>query len=145
MMLGGTSADAGHWPHLHGTVPVHPTSQFGQRATRNIITSETVPSSMRHSSTTMDPIQKAIEDIESREEGASFTYHEVGKGLGCNRTTLSQRHQGLQRPCEEVCQHRQLLNPQQEHELVLYIERCTRRGLPPTQEMIQNFAETVVK
>jgi hypothetical protein len=44
-----------------------------------------------------------------------------------------------------VRQHRQLLNSQQEHELVLSIERCTRQGLPPTREMIQNFAETVVK
>jgi hypothetical protein len=39
----------------------------------------------------------------------------------------------------------QLLNPQQEHELVLYIERCARRGLLPTREMIANFAETIMK
>jgi hypothetical protein len=128
------------------TVPVHPTSQFGQQATWNIITSETISTSTRPSSTTMDPIQKAIGDIELREEGASFSYREVAKRWGCNRTTLLQRHQGLQRPREEeVRQHQQLLNPQQEHEFVLYIERSTRLGLPPTQEMIQNFAGTVVK
>jgi hypothetical protein len=44
-----------------------------------------------------------------------------------------------------MAEHQQLLNPQQEHELVLYIERCRRRGLPPTPEMIQNFAVAVAK
>ncbi|KAF1943376.1 hypothetical protein EJ02DRAFT_486408 [Clathrospora elynae] len=33
--------------------------------------------------------------------------------------------------------------PQQEEELVLYIEDLTKRGLPPTQAMIQNFASTI--
>ena len=28
---------------------------------------------------------------------------------------------------------------------MLYIERCTKRGLPPTREIIQNFAETIAK
>jgi hypothetical protein len=74
-------AESMHEVHGHSTVLVHPTSQFGQQATWNIITLETVPTSMRHSSTTMDPIQKAIEDIELREEGASFSYREVAKSV----------------------------------------------------------------
>jgi hypothetical protein len=51
-----------------------------------------VPTSMRHNSTTMYLTEKAIEEIESREEGASFGYREVAKRWGCNRTTLSRRH-----------------------------------------------------
>ncbi|EUC27061.1 hypothetical protein COCCADRAFT_112674 [Bipolaris zeicola 26-R-13] len=40
---------------------------------------------------------------------------------------------------------RQLLNPQRECELVLYIEKCARRDLPSIREMIQKFATTIVK
>jgi len=37
------------------------------------------------------------------------------------------------------------LSPQQEQELVIYIEKCTRRRLPPTREMVQNFAGSIGK
>jgi len=40
----------------------------------------------------MDPIEKAIEYIESREEGASFSYREVAKKYNIDWTTLAQRH-----------------------------------------------------
>ena len=93
----------------------------------------------------MDPIEKAIEYLESLNPGDEFSYRKVAKRFGCNRTTLSRRHRGTQHARAEEMQERQLLNPQQEHELVLYIERCTRRGLPPTREMVQNFASTVSK
>jgi len=94
----------------------------------------------------MDSIQEAIEYIESREAGDKFSYRQVAKIFGVDRTTLSRRHKGAQlSKAEQAAQDRRNLNLQQEHELVLYIERCTRRGLPPTREMIQNFAATIVK
>ncbi|KAF7571262.1 TolA, Membrane protein involved in colicin uptake [Pyrenophora tritici-repentis] len=62
-----------------------------------------------------------------------------------DRTTLSRRHRGVQRSNAAYNEQKLLLSPQQEDELVKYTERCTRRGLPPTREMIQNFAGTVVK
>jgi DNA invertase Pin-like site-specific DNA recombinase len=40
----------------------------------------------------MDPIEKAIEEIESREEGVSFSYREVAKKYNISRTTLTRRH-----------------------------------------------------
>jgi hypothetical protein len=39
--------------------------------------------------------------------------------------------------------NQQLLNPQQEMELVRYIKRLTKRGLPPTRDMIRNFSSEV--
>jgi len=93
----------------------------------------------------MDLIQKAIEENESREDGATFCYREVAKRWGCNRTTLSRRHQMKTRSNAERARDRMLLTPQQELELVVYIEKCTRRGLPPTREMIQNFAGSIAK
>jgi len=37
----------------------------------------------------MDLIEKAIEEIKSREEGASFSYHEVAKKYNIYRATLA--------------------------------------------------------
>jgi hypothetical protein len=93
----------------------------------------------------MDPIQEAIEYLESHEAGDNFSYRKVAKQFSVDRTTLSRRHKGSQHARTEEARERQLLNPQQEHELVLYIERCTRRGLPPTREMVQNFASVITK
>lgn len=93
----------------------------------------------------MDPIEAAIEAIELREPGASFSYREVAKRFKVDRTTLSRRHQGRTQSYAAASQQRQLLNPQQEAELVQYIERCTERGLPPTREMIRNFASVIAK
>ncbi|EDU46253.1 predicted protein [Pyrenophora tritici-repentis Pt-1C-BFP] len=39
--------------------------------------------------------------------------------------------------------NQQKLNPQQELELVRYIEKLTKRGIPPTREMIRNFSSEV--
>ena len=93
----------------------------------------------------MSPIDEAIEAIELRKEGASFSYREVAKKFGVDRTTLSRRHKGKTRSYAGMAQQQQLLSPQQETELVKYIERYTERGLPRTREIIQNFASAVAK
>jgi hypothetical protein len=84
----------------------------------------------------MDPIQEAIEDIESCESEDKFPYREVAKRFGVDRTTLWRRHQGQQRTSATKANHQQLLSPRQESALAQYIERCTRRCLPPTREMV---------
>ncbi|KAF2843923.1 hypothetical protein T440DRAFT_503166, partial [Plenodomus tracheiphilus IPT5] len=91
----------------------------------------------------MDPIQAAIEAIESREPGENFTYTEVAKKFNVVRSTLTRRHQGQTSPENVKHSNQQKLNPQQELELVRYIENLTRRGLPPTREMIRNFSSEV--
>jgi transposase len=93
----------------------------------------------------MDPIQESIEAIEFREKSASFSYREVAKIFGVDRSTLSRRHQGKTQSYVQVGQQQQLLNPQQELELVQYVERCTMQGLLPTREMVQNFVSAVAK
>ena len=68
----------------------------------------------------MDPIQEAIEYIESREAGDKFSYRQVAKRFGVDRTTLSRRHKGAQpSKATQAAQDRRNLNLQQEHELVL--------------------------
>jgi hypothetical protein len=46
---------------------------------------------------------------------------------------------------EEGYASQQALSPQQEIELVQYIERLKKRGLPPTREIIKNFSSEVAK
>ncbi|KAH5390817.1 hypothetical protein HBI32_241910 [Parastagonospora nodorum] len=93
----------------------------------------------------MDPIQAAIEDIESREPGERFTYTEVAAKHNINRTTLSRRHRGIQAAVGTQPPNGRKLSPPQESELILYIEKLTRQGLPPTREMIRNFALSIAK
>ncbi|CAE7003005.1 HTH Tnp Tc5 domain containing protein [Pyrenophora teres f. teres] len=104
-----------------------------------------ISTSTRHIATTMDWIETAIDTMELCEPGALFSYRAVAKRFGVDRTTLSRRHKGLTQSNEAAHEQQQLLNPQQEHELVLHIERRTRRGLPPTREIVQHFAEAIVK
>jgi hypothetical protein len=56
------------------------------------------------------------------------------------RTTLTRRHKGCQGSPDAGKVARQKLNQHQEAELVQYIEDLTKKALPPTNEMIQNFA-----
>jgi transposase len=93
----------------------------------------------------MNPIQEAIADIESRESGDNFSYREVAKKFNLDRKTLSRWHQGKQTTNAASGEAQRHLNPQQEQELVRYIARCTRRGLPPRREMLQNFASAIAK
>ncbi|KAG9194058.1 hypothetical protein G6011_04093 [Alternaria panax] len=88
----------------------------------------------------MDPIQAAIEEIESRDEGEHFTYSEVARRYGVDRRTLARRHQGKTQPRELA---HLSLHPQQETELIQYIKRLTERRLPPTITMIRSFASSL--
>ncbi|CAE7002962.1 DDE 1 multi-domain protein [Pyrenophora teres f. teres] len=74
-----------------------------------------------------------------------FHTAQLQKEFGVDRTTLSRRHQHLQLPNVSKAQQQQALSLQQEKQLVLYIERCAMRGLPPTREMIQDFAGLIAK
>ena len=94
----------------------------------------------RHNSTNMDPIQEAIEEIELRELGASFSYSQIAKKYGVVRSTLTRRHQGQTQPSNlaHLCLH-----PQHETELIRYIKTLTGRRIPPTRAMIRNFASSL--
>ncbi|KAG9191048.1 hypothetical protein G6011_09136 [Alternaria panax] len=85
----------------------------------------------------MNPIQEAIEEIESREPGDNFTYTEVARRYNIDRRTLARRHQGVTGP--RGLPHRSL-HPQTEIELRNYCKTLTERRLPPSRPMIQRFA-----
>jgi hypothetical protein len=93
----------------------------------------------------MNPILAAIEDIESREPGASFSYRAISKKHGCSRATLQRKHAGTTRDHAGDAQQCQNLSPEQELELVRYIQGLSDAGLPPTRAIIRNYGSFLAK
>ncbi|KAF2844478.1 hypothetical protein T440DRAFT_350820, partial [Plenodomus tracheiphilus IPT5] len=83
--------------------------------------------------------EAALAAIELLRPGEQLSYRRIADQYGCNRTTLARRHQGVSTTRGLEAQNRQALYPQQEQELLRYIEHLTRQGLPPTRSMIRNF------
>jgi hypothetical protein len=93
----------------------------------------------------MSSIEAALAAIESLEPGEQFSYRQIAKDYGCDRTTLARRHQGVRASRRIKAENQQALHPQQEQELLRYIKRLTERGLPPTRPMIRRFASDIAK
>jgi hypothetical protein len=87
----------------------------------------------------MSAIDKAIEDLESREQVDSHMYGEVALKYGCSRSAVSRRWRGVSRTRTTRDGEKQVIPPQQELELVQYIIDLHKNGLAPIREMIQNF------
>jgi hypothetical protein len=73
----------------------------------------------------------------------SLEHVEIAAKHGVVCSTLTHRHQGIHAPRAAKAINQQKLSLPQEKELVQYIKSLTERGLPPTQEMIQNFASQI--
>jgi transposase-like protein len=91
----------------------------------------------------MDPITKAIEEIELLGPGEGWSYRKIAREHGVACTTLRRIHQGQNKPMEEQKPLRRKLNPQQELELVNYIKGLTARRLQPTREMVHVSLSTL--
>ncbi|KAF7568794.1 hypothetical protein PtrM4_134070 [Pyrenophora tritici-repentis] len=91
----------------------------------------------------MTAIDKAVKYLESLKPGEHFVYQKVADQFGCSRSALSRRWRGVSRDKTTSDGMKQALLPQQELELVQYIEELHIRGLPPTREMIQNFGSEI--
>jgi hypothetical protein len=91
----------------------------------------------------MAPIDDAIADLESQEPGEKLVLTEFAKKWGVHRSTLSRRWRRVTVCREAGYAHQQALSPQQELELIQYIKDLTKKGLPPTREMIRNFSSEV--
>ena len=87
----------------------------------------------------MSSIEAALAAIDSLKPGEKVNYMQVAKKYGVERTTLARRHKGASTSSAIKVQNQLSLHPQQEYELVQYIERLGRQGLPPTRAAIQNF------
>jgi hypothetical protein len=93
----------------------------------------------------MSSIEAALAAIALLKPDERYSYRQIAAEYHCNRTTLARRHQSIQASCQAKAVNQQALHPQQEQELLRYIERLTRQGLPPTRPMILRFASDIAK
>jgi hypothetical protein len=99
--------------------------------------------STRDISTNMTQIDDAIAAIGASPSGDKLSYWQAAIQFKVDRSTLRRRHKEGQTSVEakNICQRK--LHLQQEAELVQYIKDLTKKTLPPTRQMIQNFTSQV--
>jgi hypothetical protein len=93
----------------------------------------------------MPGINDAIKQIDKLKPGNKLCYQSIADNHGVDCTTLSRRHQGVQTPIATKNINQLKVNLHQEEELVQYIVDLTECHLPPTREMIKNFAHGIAK
>ncbi|KAF1358659.1 hypothetical protein EJ07DRAFT_24974, partial [Lizonia empirigonia] len=84
--------------------------------------------------------EAALQALDALKPGEAPRYAQVAREYSVDRTTLSRRYRGVCASRAKGYESQRLLNTTQEQELVKYIETLSKRGLPPTREMIRNFA-----
>jgi transposase-like protein len=96
-------------------------------------------------STTTDPILDAAAAIDAQEPEEQPSYRAAADAFGVNKDTLRRRHKGQTRSYAGDAKQRMLLSPQQEIQLVQYIETLSARSILPTRTIIANYASALAK
>jgi hypothetical protein len=93
--------------------------------------------------TNEEAIKKALAELES---SSKPNYTEIAQKYEIGRHALSRRHQGQTTSRHDFfSSHRQCLTDIQEELLIDQINRLTDRGIPPTSQMVKNFAEEIIR
>ena len=90
-------------------------------------------------------LKEALTECDTFASGDEIPWSKIAQKRGVVRLTWTRTWRGETRSREAESTARQKLTPQQEEELVKYTEELTSRHIPPTREMIANFASTVAK
>ena len=90
-------------------------------------------------------LEAALEDARAADAAGELVYQEIADKHGVERSTLSRHYRGVVGTMEEKAVNQQLLTPTEELELVTYIEQLIVQHLPPTRDIIANFALEIVK
>ena len=89
-----------------------------------------------------EDMKKALAAIESSK---APNYSAIARDHHLTRTTLSRRAKGQTTSRQEFQSNvRQCLTNAQERVLIDQINRLTERGIPPTSQMVRNFAEEMI-
>ena len=87
-------------------------------------------------------MKAALAELES---SSKPNYTEVAAKYKLRRYALSRRHQGKTTSrADYFSNHRQCLTNVQEEILIDQINRLTNWGMPPTSQMVKNFAEEII-
>ena len=93
----------------------------------------------------MQPIDAALAAIDALKPGEKPVYAKIARKFGVDPVTLSRRHRGISTSRQAAAENRQALHPQHEAELIEYIDRLSKRGLPPTRNIIRNIASQLAQ
>ena len=85
-------------------------------------------------------LEDALQEADAANEAGELCYQDIADNYGITRSTLSRQHRGVVASRDDADLANRKLSPQQERELCEYIEVLTERHLPPTRQMVQNFA-----
>ena len=85
-------------------------------------------------------LEDALQETDAANEAGELCYQDIADNYGITRSTLSRQHRGVVASRDDADLANRKLSPQQERELCEYIEVLTERHLPPTRQMVQNFA-----
>jgi len=90
----------------------------------------------------MDPIDAALAALELQNPP---NYTRTAKEFNVIYFTLSRHYRQITYAREDVTEMKSLLLIQQERTLLRYIDLLTKRGLPPTTQMVRNFAFKILR
>jgi hypothetical protein len=90
-------------------------------------------------------LEEALKECDTFVSQDDIPWSKIAEKHGVVRSTLTRQWQRQTRSREEKAVAQQKLTLQQEAELVQYIEELTARRIPPTREMIRNFASAVAQ
>jgi hypothetical protein len=93
-------------------------------------------------STTIAPIDDAIDDLRSQKTPRIV---QTAKKYNVHHSTLSRRFHSVTVPRAVLAESQSLLTNQQQLRLIKLINDFTNEGIPPTNTMVRNFVEEIVK
>ncbi|KAF2688240.1 hypothetical protein K458DRAFT_467857 [Lentithecium fluviatile CBS 122367] len=93
----------------------------------------------------MAAIDAALAAIDSLKRGEKVNYTYIAVEYSVARLTLLKRHRGVQRSNAERIIKCRNLNISQELALIEYIKALYKRRLPPTRQIVRNFALEIAK
>jgi transposase-like protein len=96
--------------------------------------------STTYNSTNMAAIDEAIEELNLHEYTGKIPYQAVARKYGVVDTTLRRRHRAETQPWEIKYMHQQLLTPEQEAELIQWINEETKGKQPPARFLVAEKA-----
>ena len=88
-------------------------------------------------------MDEALAECDTYGPGEKIPWTKIADKHGVVRSTLTRKWRGETRSVKDAHLAQQNLSPQEEAELIKYIERLTADHLPPTREMVQNFASDI--
>ena len=88
----------------------------------------------------MEAIEKALKHLKLSDPKNITT---SAKLFGVDRSTLSRHYNDKSNPASIKYQNQQFLTPEQERQLVIYINTLTKRGLLPIPAIVRNFTQNI--